>query len=424
MSTRVATLVALVAVACARAQANAAEPLTLDEAFTRVELHHPALAAFRPARASLDAETERAAQPPVLAIEAGVENALGSGDAEALDGAELTLGLASVIERAGKREARIAIVERRRDALATAQAAKRLDLLAEVARRYLDIAAAQAEEQIADSDVDQRERALVAANRRAQAGASPASAALAAQANVARAELERERARHAQASAAARLAVLWGGPVDAPMRVATTAPALPDVPAFAELDVLLDATPELRRYANEERLREARVQLARSEATSDIEWRVGVRRLQASADWGLVGSVSIPFGTRARASAGIRSAEAERDVVALDRAAGMLDLRATLLEAHARLEARVLEATRLRDDVIPRFVSAESAAERAYRAGALSQLEWAQLQADTIAMRRLQLAATVDAQRALIEIQRLTGHAFGAAVMPARSGHP
>jgi cobalt-zinc-cadmium efflux system outer membrane protein len=84
----------------------------------------------------------------------------------------------------------------------------------------------------------------------------------------------------------------------------------------------------------------------------------------------------------------------------------------------------VLEATRLRDDVIPRFVSAESAAERAYRAGALSQLEWAQLQADTIAMRRLQLAATVDALRALIEIQRLTGHAFGAAVMPARSGHP
>ena len=423
MSIRVATVVAVVAVvACA--QATAAEPLTLDTAFARVERHHPGLAAFGPARAGLDAEAERAAQRPALAIEAGVENALGSGDAAAFDGAEITLGLASIIERAGKREARIAVVERRRDALTQVEQAKRLDLLAEVARRYLDIAAAQAEEQIAEADVGQRERALVAANRRTQAGASPASAALAAQANLARAELERERAKHAQASVAARLAVLWGDLDGTPVRVAAAAPALPEVPPFAELDALLAETPELRRFVDEERLRDARVQLARSEVASDIEWRLGVRRLQAGDDWGLVGSVSVPIGARARASTGIRSAEAERDAAAFDRAAGMLDLRSTLLEAHARLDARVLEATRLRDDVIPRFVAAESAAERAYRSGALSQLEWSQLQADTIAMRRLQLAATVDAQRALIEIQRLTGHAFSVVAGAPRSGRP
>lgn len=423
MSIRVATVVAVVAVvACV--QATAAEPLTLADAFARVERHHPGLAAFGPARASLDAEAERAAQRPVVAVEAGVENALGSGAATAFDGAEITLGLASIIERAGKREARIAVVERRRDALTQVERAKRLDLLAEVARRYLDIAAAQAEEQIAEADVGQRERALAAANRRTQAGASPSSTALAAQANLARAELERERSRHDQASVAARLAVLWGDADTSPVRVAAAAPALPEVPAFAELDALLAETPELRRHVDEERLREARVQLARSEAASDIEWRLGVRRLQSGDDWGLVGSVSIPIGARARASAGIRSAEAERDAAGFDRAAGMLDLRSTLLEAHARLDARVFEATRLRDDVIPRFVAAESAAERAYRSGALSHLEWSQLQADTIAMRRLQLTATVDAQRALIEIQRLTGHAFGVVDGAPRSGRP
>ena len=48
-------------------------------------------------------------------------------------------------------------------------------------------------------------------------------------------------------------------------------------------------------------------------------------------------------------------------------------------------------------------------AERAYRAGAISYLEWAQLQSERTAARRQQLEVALDAQRALIELQRLTG---------------
>jgi cobalt-zinc-cadmium efflux system outer membrane protein len=70
---------------------------------------------------------------------------------------------------------------------------------------------------------------------------------------------------------------------------------------------------------------------------------------------------------------------------------------------------------RLRDEVLPKLAEAESAAARAYRAGATSYLEWAQLLSEHTATRRQQLGAALDAQRALIEIQRLTGHAFVAA---------
>ena len=56
-----------------------------------------------------------------------------------------------------------------------------------------------------------------------------------------------------------------------------------------------------------------------------------------------------------------------------------------------------------------RLKRAEQAAERAYRAGAISYLEWAQLQAMRIQARQRQLDAAVSAQSALIEIQRLTG---------------
>ena len=63
--------------------------------------------------------------------------------------------------------------------------------------------------------------------------------------------------------------------------------------------------------------------------------------------------------------------------------------------------AAVLEMTKL--------TKAEQAAERAYRAGAISYLEWAQLQSEKTAARQQQLDVALDAQRALIEIQRLTG---------------
>ena len=61
-------------------------------------------------------------------------------------------------------------------------------------------------------------------------------------------------------------------------------------------------------------------------------------------------------------------------------------------------------------------------AERAYRAGAVSYLEWAQLQSERTNARKQQLEAALEAQRALIEIQRLTGQPFVAGAVERLPG--
>ena len=66
-------------------------------------------------------------------------------------------------------------------------------------------------------------------------------------------------------------------------------------------------------------------------------------------------------------------------------------------------------------DVLPQLTRAENAAEKAWRAGAISYMEWAQLQAMRIEARQRQLDAAIAAQTALIEIQRLTGQSMLAA---------
>ena len=144
--------------------------------------------------------------------------------------------------------------------------------------------------------------------------------------------------------------------------------------------------------------------------------------MQDTSDTALVGGISLPLGARSRAQPEIRAAEAELEVLSIEREAQGMALYSTLVEAHGRYTGARDEVARLQDDVLPKLTKAEQAAERAYRAGAISYLEWAQLQSERTAALQQQLDVALDAQRALIEIQRLTGQAMVASAAAATSG--
>lgn len=393
--------------------------LTLDDAFARVADFHPELRLFGARSDVLAAERDRAALRPALVAGATVENAFGSGAASGLQGAEFTLTLASVLERGGKLDARRTLAQSRIDALAVERETRRLDLLAEVARRYLAIVAAQKQREIAQLDIGQRQRTVAGARQRLQAGASPESVVLTAQAALARAELDRARAEQRLVAARQHLAALWGER-DPDFEIVARDPLrLPAIDDVAVLSELIAKTPELAQFADERRIREARLRLVRSSETADLDWQVGVRRLQATDDVGLIASVSMPLGARSRARPEIRIAEVELTSLEIEREAKGLALYSTLTEAHGRYRVAQVEVRRLQNEVLPKLAQAEAAAERAYRAGAISYLEWAQLQSERTALRKQQLDAALDAQRALIEIQRLTGQTLLAAPVAA-----
>ncbi|MCC4587555.1 TolC family protein [Xanthomonas sp. NCPPB 1067] len=410
---RLAAVAAFAVVPCAMAQhAPPQTVLTLDDAIARVAATHPDLRLADGQQAVLAAEAQRDALRPPLRVGAEIENVFGSGPTRALDQAELTVTLASVLERGGKLDARSTLAQARIDALAPQRALARLDVLADVARRYLAITAARQRHAIALETLAQRQRTVAAARQRLQAGASPESVLLTAQALQGRAELERDRAQLEVAAARRQLAVLWGARSLDAGDTSGDALQLPDIPEFEVLAQLLDSTPELVRLTSEQRLREARLQLARSQATPDLDWQLGVRRLQGSDATALLGSVSLALGSAARAQPEIGAAQAELSLLDIERQAQALQLYATLADAHGRYRAGQLEVARMRDEVLPALARADLAAERAYRAGATSYLDWAQVQAQRSDARQQQLAAAVEAQTALIEIQRLTGQPF------------
>lgn len=415
-----------VAVLCCAASAPlpATNPLTLDDAFQRVLASHPDLAVLRYTEAALAADVERAKQPPPLTMVFGLENVLGTGSAAGLHGAELTWSLASIIERSDKRQARTELA--RQTALGTdlQSEAKRLDLLAEVARRYLDATSTRQLAKVLAADLAQRERLVEAIVRRERAGLAPAAEGLAAEAARLRVLAALDAARRQEQHALRRLSLLWGESNSDYALVAADMSTLPAVPNYDALARRLEATPELRHFAHAGRLREARLQLARSAGMIDIAWQVGVRRLQTERDWGLVGSVAIPLGSSPRSGPGVRTAEAELAAIEFEREGNSRALQATLAEVWSQLDRAVAHAQVLDSVLLPALQSAADAAEQAYRAGATGFLEWAQLQTEVTAARRERLDASLVAHRAVIELQRLTGETFRTAAGPNTESTP
>jgi cobalt-zinc-cadmium efflux system outer membrane protein len=414
MSVRLAALAAGLTL-LAVASGAAAQPFTLADAQERVAQSHPDLRLFVPRREGLEAEARSAALSPALEIQADLENVLGSGALQGSRSAELTLSLAGVLERGGKREARRALAATRIDALGVQRAATQLDLLAETTRRYLDLAALQAQRPLLEEDLAQRQRIARAARQRFAAGAAPEASALAAEAGIAQAEARLAALDAEQAAAWRRLSLLWGEPADAAVPTVDVVPdEVPSLPALTELTARIAEAPELVAFADEARIREARLRLAETEASPDARWSIGARRLQDGRDVGLVAGFSLPLGTRRRAEPAIAAARAYQEALSMSRESAALQLEAVAVDAWSQIETGALQVDRLRTDVLPRFRRAAAQSERAYRAGALSYLEWAAVQTEITASNLALLEARVATQRALIELQRLTADSWSA----------
>ncbi|MFL6586960.1 MAG: TolC family protein [Luteimonas sp.] len=416
MLLRLAALAALAAAPCLAAAQSApvpvrasAQALALDDAFARVAQAHPDLRLFDGQRAVFDAEREVAAQRPPLEAGIEIENLGLDSPARTL---ETTLTLAGVFERGGKPDARRALAQTRIDALALQRETARVDLLAETARRHLAIVVATRRKAIAQTDVAQRTRFVSSARQRFAAGASPEAVVLTAQAAQAQAELQAANAQLEIETARRSLSMLWGNPDGAFDIVDGDPLALPDIADFDTLRALLARSPELLQFNDRERIAEARLQLARSDATPDIGWQAGIRHQRENGDTSLVGGFVVPLGSRARAQPGIRAAAAELALVSIERDAGDRALQATLAEAHGRYRVAQSAVSLLARDVLPRLTRAASATEHAWRAGAVSYLEWSQLQDARSDAQRQQLDAAEAAQIALIELQRLTGQSL------------
>lgn len=393
--------------------AAAPAPLSLRDAVTAALAHNPDLGSFEFEFRAADAVRAQAALRPAPSLDVTVENFAGTGEAQGLKSSETTVALSQIIELGGKRDSRVAVAGAARDALTTARQAAQLDVLAEVTRRFIAVAALQEQVRLNQRAAELAERTLRASDLRVRAAKAPHVEFDRATISLERARLDERRARSELEAGRRSLAALWGAndavldgqplsDINGDLR------HLPQVEPFEALMTRLESSPDFLRFASEERLREAELRLAASGRKPDVAFSGGLRRLQGTQDTALVASFSIPLFAGRRASSYIAEAAARRDAVGVQREAALIRARAELYRLYRAMQEEMAAVESLDGTLAPRMEEALKETEYAFERGRYSYLELTDAQREYLDLQRARIDASAQVQLLVAEIERLT----------------
>jgi cobalt-zinc-cadmium efflux system outer membrane protein len=386
-----------------------AESLTLARAIELASSRSPSVAAFGAETEAATHRTEAEALPPNMLLESDFENFAGTGQTSGAQVLESTVRITRVFELGDKAALRRGVGSAELERLGADQRTRRLDLAAEVARRFVHVLSDQEMLTTAERATALAQQARDAARQRVTIGASSPAALGRAEIALARAEIEQEHAEHELATSRVKLAVLWGERTPSFAQVAGNLFELNAQEPFDAYRARLDSSPDLARFTSQLQTEDARIRLAQAQRKPDVSVSAGVRRLEAFDDQALVAGFSVPLGTRRRADYQERAARANRTAIESEREARRLEMHATLFDLYQELLHARTEAQSLREKVRPQAEAMLKTTSEGYRAGRFSLLELADAQIQLIELERESIRAAAQFHTLMIDIKRVTG---------------
>lgn len=399
--------------ATSQTYAQGAQPdeptLTLPQAADRVLLQNPGLKSTQFTREAAATREDDAALKPQWSVALDVENALGTGPLSGFDGSETTLSLSRIFQVRDTRNARVAAASAYGETIDNELESERLDLLALLAERFVDVVHIQERLRLAAESVDVWQAASELASKRERAGAAPAVDRLRTEIRVADAELSEEGAENELHAARMLLASTWGSETADFGTAKASLCRLHSLPPYEELAARVARNPDLLRFATEQRLREAEARLAAARQRPDWRVSVGVRHLEFVGEQALVFGVSVPLGSASRTEPSRRRAEALGRESTLRRESEALEARAMLLDLYEEVRHTVRTVEVYETEILPRAHKIRNEIERGYSVGRFSHTALVDAQAELLAAASARLDACADHHRLLVSIERLTG---------------
>lgn len=381
-----------------------AAPLTLNAALELALGANPELSAAGRELEALDATITQAQARPNPVLSALIEDTR-------REARTTTLQLNQPIELGGKRGARIEAAERGRDAASLELEAKRAEIRAAVTAAFFDVLVAQERLRLAQASVELAQRASAAAARRVTAGkVSPVEET---RARVAEAAVRVEQAQAASevATACRRLAATWGNSSPRFERVEGDPEVLPPLPAMADLNARLAASPNLLRARIEVDRRQSLAEVERSRSVPDMIVILGGKRIEELDINQAILGVSIPIPIFDRNQGNLLEALRRTDKARDELSATGIRLSNELVQAHERLNTARQEVASLQRDILPGAQSAYDAATKGFELGKFSFLEVLDAQRTSFQAKSQYLRALAEAHRSAAEIERILGAA-------------
>ena len=379
--------------------------LTLSEATALTLASNPQLYQYTFVNEVNLAQKQLSELRPSLALEAELENVIGSGPFQGVDSAEVTVAISSVIELGDKRSARISVADARIYQSQWQRQADTLDVLGDLTTSYIEGLSTQNNILLATESLDLSKQLMQTVENRVSQGAAPEAELLRAEAIVAEADIRLSALNERLERQKIQIARFWGETDPQFTQLDGDLFAFEPGIDFDALYERVQYSPAMQVFASEDRLREAEIALARANSRADLSWQVGIRRFQDTDDTALTAGVSIPLFANQRSSANIRSAEANREALTYNRQDSLLRLHAKLYEAWSLREQNIGAVQTIQQRIIPALEQALELTEQAYESGRYQYFTLILAQEELLAakQRLIDAASNVQLSQALIE---------------------
>ncbi len=388
-----------------------ADDLTLGRALERATAANPALAAFAAETDAARTRATRESLPPPLILGADIENVAGNGELRGFDNAESTVQLSRTLELGGKRAGRRALGDAEVAQAGHALASAGLDLRSLTTQRFIEVAADQERLALASERVSMSQRTRTEVARVVEHARNPETDLRAAEIALADAELDREQAGNQLRAARVTLSSTWGIRQPDFDRAVLQLDSLPELETFDAIAARLPASASLHTLGLEAEVAAARERLAASLVRPDLTLNLGVRRLEAFGDHGLVAGVSMPLGSGSRSRLAIAESRALSTAVARRREAVEAETYQQVFEQYQELGHARGEFQALTVSMIPKAEQALKLAERGFELGRFPFGSLVQAQETLFELRRRRIDAAARFHTLLARMQRLVAAA-------------
>lgn len=383
-----------------------AHALSLKSALKRTLERNPQLHQYTFREQGLLAQKDSMSLTPAISIGLELENFGGSGEYKGSDAAETSISLSSVLELgSGKRTARVAVAEVKLNILAAQQKALSLDILAQVTAVFIQTLAAQKSMRLSQDALAQSLKAQSIVLSRAQRGAGAEVEVKRAAAAVAEAEIHLDGLNKQFMRRKVQLAALFGQTQLDFSHVHGDLFAFAENVDFSDLYQRAQTAPSIEVFASKARLKNAQLQLARTQSHADLSWEVGVRRFEQEGDSALTAAVSLPLFSGKRNKGAIKSALAARDELEYRRRDAMLSLHARLYDAFSQRQQHIYAVNKFQHSIIPALEQALILTQKAYENGRDRYKDWIDAQSElrNAKQKRIENAAAALLHQAIIE---------------------
>lgn len=353
-----------------------AQSLDLATALQLTSDKNPELKQFKFKQAALIGTSLTADLKPGFELGTEIENFAGSNPYSGFKDSELTVSLSSIIELGDKRAARLNAVNAQSQLLEAQRQINSLEVMAQLTRTFIAILATQKRSELAAETVKLAAKTHENVNQRAVAGALSDAEVKRAFAALKQAQFNQQSISKKLEMQKLKLSLYW---TEKNPKFNFLAGDLYAFGQIKDIEILLNAVDQstlLKVLATEQLLAESKLRLTQTQSNKDINWSVGVRRIEESNDTALTAGFSMPLFKSKRNQGALIEAQANIDQSITAQQTAQLSLYGQLHEIYSLRALAISEFNTLQDEIIPALSAALDITETAYAEGRYSYLEY------------------------------------------------